>query len=77
MMLTFLASLKNGKKAPPNPWGSASYEWLTTSPPHPMNFATSPVMTRGPYDYHLASDEELFDGFPEEFERLRQQSSKT
>jgi hypothetical protein len=41
---------------------------MTTSPPHPHNFAETPVMTRGPYDYHLATDEELFTGFPGESE---------
>lgn len=28
-------------------------------------------MTRGPYDYHLASDEELFEGFPEDFAKQK------
>ncbi|MEM7447796.1 MAG: cytochrome c oxidase subunit I [Myxococcota bacterium] len=67
MLVMFLLSLRNGVKAPPNPWGSAGYEWMTTSPPHPHNFAEDPFMTRGPYDYHLASDEELFEGFPGDF----------
>ncbi|MFW6067124.1 MAG: cytochrome c oxidase subunit I [Myxococcota bacterium] len=59
MMVTFIHSLLKGEKAPANPWGSAGYEWQTTSPPHPHNFHETPVMTRGPYDYHLLTDEEL------------------
>jgi cytochrome c oxidase subunit I len=59
MMITFIHSLLKGPKAPANPWGSAGYEWMTTSPPHPHNFHETPIMTRGPYDYHLMSDEEL------------------
>jgi len=66
MAWMFLKSLISGEKAPPNPWGSAGYEWMTTTPPHPHNFAETPVITRGPYDYHLATEEELHDGFPEE-----------
>ncbi len=62
----FLQSLLSGKKAPPNPWGSAGYEWATASPPIEFNFHETPVIDRGPYDYHLATEEELFDGFPEE-----------
>jgi cytochrome c oxidase subunit 1 len=48
-----------GKKAPKNPWGSAALEWQTESPPVLANFKETPVITRGPYDYHLATPEEL------------------
>ncbi|MGE0785915.1 MAG: cytochrome c oxidase subunit I [Sandaracinaceae bacterium] len=65
MAVMFIRSLIRGEKAPPNPWGSAGYEWQTASPPTLHNFHHTPVITRGPYDYHLATDEELFDGFPE------------
>ncbi len=67
MGVMFVRSWFNGEKAPPNPWASAGYEWMTTSPPHPHNFAIDPVMKRGPYDYHLCTEEELWDGFPEDF----------
>ncbi len=63
--VTLLSSLKNGKKSPPNPWGSAGYEWQTATPPLLFNFKEIPVRTRGPYDYHLATPEDLYDGFPE------------
>jgi cytochrome c oxidase subunit 1 len=56
-------SLISGKKAPPNPWGSAALEWQTDTRPVLQNFAVTPTVTRGPYDYHLVSDDELFDGF--------------
>ncbi len=45
-------SLKNGPKAPPNPWGAATLEWRTTSPPSPHNFEDTPPLT-GPYDYSV------------------------
>ncbi len=67
MAYMFYKSLRSGEKAPPNPWASAGYEWMTTSPPHPHNFEETPVITRGPYDYHLCTEEELWDGFPEDF----------
>ncbi|MFK7988671.1 MAG: cytochrome c oxidase subunit I [Sandaracinaceae bacterium] len=62
----FIKSLLNGEKAPANPWGSAGFEWMTASPPIAHNFHHIPVIDRGPYDYHLATDEELFDGFEED-----------
>ncbi|MCB9612537.1 MAG: cytochrome c oxidase subunit I [Sandaracinus sp.] len=67
MAWMFAKSLLSGAKAPANPWGSAGYEWMTTTPPHPHNFETTPVMTRGPYDYHLCTEKELWDGFEEDF----------
>lgn len=66
-LYVLIKSLRSGEKAPPNPWGSAGYEWQgTESPPVMQNFRVTPTITRGPYDYHLCSDEELFDGFPED-----------
>lgn len=44
-------SLIKGKPAGPNPWGVLGFEWETSSPPPPENFATDPVFTHGPYDY--------------------------
>jgi cytochrome c oxidase subunit 1 len=60
-----IKSLRSGEKAPPNPWGSAGFEWASESPPVLANFRETPTITRGPYDYHLATEAELFDGFPE------------
>jgi cytochrome c oxidase subunit I len=52
-----IASLFNGKKAGPNPWGALTLEWThTTTPPHPHNFTETPIVTRGAYDFHLAKD---------------------
>jgi cytochrome c oxidase subunit 1 len=60
MLVMFIQSLSSGKKAPRNPWGSAALEWQTGNPLPPLaNFATDPVVTRGPYDYHLATEAEL------------------
>jgi cytochrome c oxidase subunit 1 len=38
-----LHSLFRGKQAPKNPWGGASLEWETTSPPSPHNFDETPT----------------------------------
>jgi cytochrome c oxidase subunit 1 len=59
----FVRSLFSGKPAPRNPWGSAALEWMTATPPPTYNFVSDPVVTRGPYDYHLATDNELYEGF--------------
>ncbi len=63
---TLIKSLRSGPAAPPNPWGSAGFEWASESPPILANFKEVPTITRGPYDYHLTTEEELFDGFPED-----------
>jgi cytochrome c oxidase subunit 1 len=54
-----LYSLKKGHPAPANPWGGASMEWQTTSPPPHDNFKQPPQVT-DPYDFsHLRYDEKL------------------
>ena len=52
IMLVYLwRSLKTGPLAPPNPWGGLTLEWHTTSPPPLENFAQTPTIQYGPYDY--------------------------
>ncbi len=53
LLYMFVDSLRNGKQAPANPWRSLGYEWQTQSPPVLENFEKTPVITHGPYDYHL------------------------
>lgn len=48
-----IGSLLKGKKAPVNPWGAATFEWQTPSPPPMHNFHYNPVHVGGPYDVHL------------------------
>jgi cytochrome c oxidase subunit I len=47
-----LWSLRYGPKAGSNPWGATGLEWQTPSPPPVTNFAETPVVTEGPYNYH-------------------------
>lgn len=58
MILGYLVlSLFRGRVAPANPWGALTLEWThTDSMPDPHNFHHTPVVTRGPYDYHLAPE---------------------
>jgi cytochrome c oxidase subunit 1 len=54
-----LGSLRRGRRAPPNPWGAASLEWRTPSPPTHDNFDRTP-RAGAPYDYsglRLVSEE--------------------
>jgi cytochrome c oxidase subunit 1 len=44
-------SLFRGPRAPRNPWDATGLEWQTASPPPTFNFAETPVVTRGPYQY--------------------------
>jgi len=71
-----LVSLFKGEKAPPNPWGSAALEWQSESPPVMQNFRETPIVTRGPYDYHLATEAELWEGFPEDMPKKATASSR-
>jgi cytochrome c oxidase subunit 1 len=59
MLGMFIKSLASGKKSPRNPWGSCALEWQVPSPPPVTNFVHDPVITHGPYDYHLATAAEL------------------
>ncbi len=43
-----------GPRAGDNPWGSASFEWRTSSPPPPHNFRAAPPLERDAYDYSRA-----------------------
>jgi cytochrome c oxidase subunit 1 len=51
------ASLFKGKIAGANPWLAKGLEWTTSSPPPPHNFAETPVVTEGAYNYPDDPDE--------------------
>ena len=45
-------SLWNGRKVEgDNPWSATTLDWATPTPPPHGNFATEPVVYRGPYEY--------------------------
>jgi heme/copper-type cytochrome/quinol oxidase subunit 1 len=49
LLVNVIWSLKRGAKASNNPWGGATLEWATTSPPAEYNFARIPTInTREP-----------------------------
>ena len=50
-LIYFIWSLKNGRKAGPNPWKATGLEWQTTSPPPKHNFKKTPLVTGPPYQY--------------------------
>jgi cytochrome c oxidase subunit 1 len=53
-ILNLFFSMKNGKKVTSdNPWEATTLEWQTPTPPPHGNFATSPVVYRGPYEYSV------------------------
>ena len=59
IMFTYLIySLFKGRQVGPNPWGSLTMEWETTSPPHPHNFLEDKRLVHGPYDYDIIPVEE-------------------
>jgi cytochrome c oxidase subunit 1 len=63
MMAVYLVrSLISGKPAPANPWGSATLEWQTASPPPTENFAHSPE-AGDPYDVEAWTWDEKIGGY--------------
>ncbi len=42
---------KRGKKAPDSPWGGATLEWRTATPPPTLNFTGEPDLSRWAYEY--------------------------
>ena len=52
-IINFLFSIRLGKKVSDNPWESTTLEWAAPSPPPHGNFATVPVVYRGPYEYSV------------------------
>ena len=59
---TLLRSLFSGKKAPANPWGSATIEWECPSPPPHHNFDHPPLAT-DPYDMERVEWDEEVQGY--------------
>jgi len=51
LFFNLFASLKNGEKAPSNPWGGVTLEWQIPSPPPLHNFVDEPVVKDYPYDF--------------------------
>ena len=56
-LVNLVVALKWGRRAGPNPWGSRSFEWITSSPPSKHNFDVTPIIERTPYDYHLSEED--------------------
>ncbi len=51
MFGNLIRALFKGEKASANPWGGATLEWQTPSPPPAENFEKIPVIEHGPYKY--------------------------
>ncbi|MCE9586763.1 MAG: cbb3-type cytochrome c oxidase subunit I [Verrucomicrobia bacterium] len=46
-------SMLNGPKAPANPWNSTTLEWTVSHPIPHGNFAVTPTVYHGPYEYSV------------------------
>ena len=57
-VVNFIYSLFAGEKASENPWEANTLEWAAPSPPPHGNFATTPQVYRGPYEYSVPGVEE-------------------
>ena len=47
----FIVSWFKGRRAPANPWEDNGLEWTVPSPPPHGNFAVTPTVYRGPYEF--------------------------
>jgi cytochrome c oxidase subunit 1 len=54
MLVNLSRGLLKGEPIGRNPWGGATLEWTTQSPPVTENFEQEPVVTHGPYDFNGA-----------------------
>jgi cytochrome c oxidase subunit 1 len=53
-IINLFRSIKRGEKVVENPWQATTLEWAAPSPPLPhRNFAQTPVVRRGPYEYSV------------------------
>ena len=53
-IINFFWSIKHGKKVDSdNPWRATTLDWQTPTPPPHGNFAKTPVVHRGPYEYSV------------------------
>jgi cytochrome c oxidase subunit 1 len=59
-IFNFFWSIWRGEKVDDNPWQATTLEWTAPSPPPHGNFATTPVVYRGPYEYSLPNREADF-----------------
>ena len=60
-IINFFWSIKNGKKiTSDNPWDATTLEWQTPTPPPHGNFAVTPQVFRGPYEYSVPGEAKDF-----------------
>ncbi len=52
-IINFFMSMRSGTKVGDNPWDATTLEWTAPSPPPHGNFASTPVVHRGPYEYSV------------------------
>ena len=52
LIYNLIRSIRSGAPAGDNPWGAATLEWRTSSPPPQENFKEIPVVTTGPYKFN-------------------------
>ena len=52
-IVNFFWSIKRGERVSDNPWEATTLEWQAPSPPPHGNFASVPVVHRGPYEYSV------------------------
>jgi len=62
-VISLVASLFNGKKAPRNPWGGSSLEWQAPTPPTLFNFEKPPVI------HELYNYDDLVEVEPDDWDR--------
>ncbi len=62
-IINFFMSIRKGRTVSDNPWEGTTLEWVAPSPPPHGNFASVPVVYRGPYEYSVPGSAREF--FPQ------------
>ncbi|MCC7131634.1 MAG: cbb3-type cytochrome c oxidase subunit I [Gemmatimonadales bacterium] len=52
-LINIVRSWRRGAPAGDNPWQATTLDWATASPPPHGNFAVTPIVHRGPYEYSV------------------------
>lgn len=58
LVVNLAHALVRGLRASGDPWGGATLEWRTATPPPVLNFEGEPELSRGTYEYPVEVDDE-------------------
>jgi cytochrome c oxidase subunit 1 len=76
-LYNMIVSWRWGPRAPANPWGAKSIEWLVSSPPPRFNFPTVPRVVGSPYEFGVRGARHAIFDHEEEAQPAEQKPATT